>query len=96
MLRISISQTSGHAATLHLEGQVVGAWTTELDATCGRMLADGRTLTLDLGEVSLIDRAGIALLASLALRGVELIHCSPFQEEQLRLAAATLDRKSVV
>jgi ABC-type transporter Mla MlaB component len=90
MLRISITQTAGHAAALHLEGQIAGAWTTELDHTCAQLLADALAVTLDLGDVTLIDRAGVALLASLALRGVELVRCSPFQEEQLRLAAAPL------
>jgi hypothetical protein len=38
--------------------------------------------------VSLIDRPGLALLADLSRRSVALVRCSPFQEEQLRQAAA--------
>ena len=87
MLRISIHEPAGHAACLQLEGQLAGAWTAELDTVCARLLAEGRRLTLDLADVTLIDRPGIALLAALVRRGVELVRCSPFQQEQLRLAA---------
>jgi hypothetical protein len=38
--------------------------------------------------VSLIERAGVDLLASLSRRAVALMRCSPFQEEQLRQAGA--------
>jgi ABC-type transporter Mla MlaB component len=86
MLRISIHEPAEHAASLHLEGQIAGAWTAELDKVCARLLAEGRRLTLDLADVTLIDRPGITLLAALVRGGVELVRCSPFQHEQLRLA----------
>jgi ABC-type transporter Mla MlaB component len=87
MLRISIHEPAGQAASLQLEGQIAGAWTAELDQVCARLLAEGRRLTLDLADVTLIDRPGVALLAALVRRGVALARCSPFQQEQLRLAA---------
>lgn len=89
MLRISVIESAESAVTLHLEGQVVGPWTAELGDTCERLLAERRRLTLDLGDVSLIDRPGLALLAELSRRSVALVRCSPFQVEQLRQAAAT-------
>ncbi len=89
MLRISAIESAKNAATLHLEGQIAGPWTTELGDTCERLLLEHRRLTLDLGDVSLIDRPGLALLADLSRRSVRLVHCSPFHEEQLRQAAAT-------
>ena len=88
MLRISINESEGNVVTLRLEGQIVGAWISELSGACERMLTAGRTVTLDLGDVSLIDRPGLALLASFSQRGVVLVHCSPFQEAQLRLASS--------
>jgi ABC-type transporter Mla MlaB component len=87
MLRISIHQPAGPAAALRLEGQIAGPWTAELDRVCARLLAEGRRLTLDLADVTLIDRAGVALLAALVRRGVALARYSPFQQEQLRRAA---------
>jgi ABC-type transporter Mla MlaB component len=89
MLRISVIETTEIAATLHLEGQVAGLWTAELSDTCERLLTKHSRLTLDLGDVSLIDRPGLALLTELSRRSVALVCCSPFQEEQLRQAAAT-------
>jgi hypothetical protein len=47
MLRISINESEGNAATLRLEGQIVGAWTSELGKACERLLAAGRKVTLD-------------------------------------------------
>ena len=70
MLRISIDESEGNVVTLRLEGQIIGAWISELSIACERMLTPGRTVTLDLGDVSLIDRPGLTLLASLfAARG---------------------------
>lgn len=89
MLRISVIESAENAATLHLEGQVAGLWTAELGDACERLLTTHHSLTLDLGDVSLIDRPGLALLAALSRRSVALVRCSPFQEEQLRQTAAT-------
>jgi anti-anti-sigma regulatory factor len=88
MLRISINESEGNAATLRLEGQIVGAWTSELGKACERLLAAGRKVTLDLSDVSFIDRPGLTLLASFSQREVALVRCSPFQQEQLRLASS--------
>ena len=89
MLRISITEPAQDSATLRLEGQIAGAWTSELSEACERALAAGRKVTLDLGDVSLIDRPGLTLLASLSRRAVSFARCSRFQEEQLRLATAS-------
>lgn len=88
MLRISTTESPDQSTTLRVEGQLTGAWIAELREACDRILARGQRLTLDLGDVSLIDRAGCELLASFSDRSVAFIHCSPFQEEQLRQAAA--------
>jgi ABC-type transporter Mla MlaB component len=88
MLRISTNVSEGkNVITLRVEGQIVGAWISELDKACERTLAGGHQLILDLGDVSLIDRRGVTLLASLSRQAVALVRCSPFQEEQLRLAS---------
>jgi ABC-type transporter Mla MlaB component len=88
MLRISSNESEGNVVTLRLEGQIVGAWTSELRGACERMLTAGHTVALDLGDVSLIDRPGLTLLASFSRRGVVLERCSPFQEAQLRFASS--------
>lgn len=87
MLRISATTAIDGSTTLRLEGRIVGAWIGELGDACNRLLGEGRVLTLDLADVSLIERPGLALLASLSARGVILVRCSPFQEAQLKQAA---------
>ncbi|HEY3897508.1 MAG TPA: hypothetical protein VGM54_02790 [Chthoniobacter sp.] len=86
MLRISTISVAKDTATLRLEGQLVGAWIAELRDVCERMLSGGRRITLDLGDVSIIERPGLDLLAGLSRRPVAFVRCSPFQEEQLRRA----------
>ena len=88
MLIISNSESETDVVTLRLEGQIIGDWISELNGVCEQMLTAGRKVTLDLGDVSLIDRPGLALLASLSQRGVALVRCSPFHEAQLRLASS--------
>ena len=88
MLRISTIESAANGTTLRLEGQLSGPWTDELDRASESILGARRKLTLDLGDVSLIDRPGLSLLASLSRRSVMLVRCSPFQVEQLRQAAA--------
>jgi len=86
MLRISITESVNDTATLRLEGHIAGAWIAELGEACERLLQSGCKVRLDLADVSLIERAGFDLLASLSHRAVALVRCSPFQEEQLRQA----------
>jgi len=88
MLRISTTESVNGSATLRLEGHLAGAWIAELSDACERHFAAGRAVTLDLRDVSLIERAGVDLLVSLSRRAVVLVRCSPFQEEQLRQAVA--------
>jgi ABC-type transporter Mla MlaB component len=86
MLRISESNSSEKAATLRLEGQMIGQWVGAVEKVCEQYLASDRKLTLDLAEVLFVDRSGIALLQDLMRRGVTLANCSPFLTEQLKQA----------
>jgi hypothetical protein len=56
MLRISINESEANVVTLRLEGQIVGAWISELGGACERMLAADRKVTLDLGDVGQVDK----------------------------------------
>jgi ABC-type transporter Mla MlaB component len=87
MLRISVLTHGDRSATLRLEGHISGDWIGELGDICDRLLREERALTLDLADVSMIERAGLALLAVLVSRGVSLTGCSPFQQAQLKQAA---------
>lgn len=84
MLRISVEELSGHNATLHLEGHLVGPWVGELQLSCDQALRESKRLTLDLTAVSLVDRDGINLLRKLARCEVALTNCSAFVALQLK------------
>jgi anti-anti-sigma regulatory factor len=90
MLRITHdidATTTG--AILRLEGRVVGPWVDELRRAClEQHAAPHRPLTIDLGAVTFVDSAGIALFDEI-FPTVTLINCSLFAVEQLR---AVLER----
>jgi anti-anti-sigma regulatory factor len=87
MLRISTIEAAGETVTLKIDGQVSGQWVKLLQKTCEDHLEKGLRLTIDLRNVSFVDREGIALLRSLTECRVELMNLLPFIAEQIRKAA---------
>ena len=85
MLKIS-EPSPNHIVTLKLEGRLIGPWVAELKNACEHHLAARKPVSLDVADVSFADRAGLALLLHLRARGVKLLNCSPFLEEELRTA----------
>ena len=86
MLKIVTIGPEADGAVLRLEGQIIGPWIDELQRTCDRLLTVS-PITLDLSHVSFVERRGVELLRSLGIRGVPLLHCSPFVTEQLKVQA---------
>jgi len=84
MLKISQAGKANHSVTLKLEGRVVGPWVGELRHVCETLLTEGRSLKLDLAEVTFADTDGVTVLSSFKSRGVRFRNCSPFLEEQLK------------
>ena len=84
MLRISQAGKANHSVTLKLEGRVVGEWVGELRQVCETLLTEGRSLKLDLADVTFADASGVTALSSFKSRGVTFSNCSPFVEEQLK------------
>jgi ABC-type transporter Mla MlaB component len=85
MLRVSVIQ-AGKAVRFCLEGRLVRPWVEELAGECDRAVAQGKTLTLDLAQVSFISLEGVALLRRLAALSVRVVNCTPFVAEQLKEA----------
>ena len=85
MIRISVTESTGNAVTLLIEGKVIGEAVEELNSCCDQALAEGRRITLDVAGVSFIDRKGVALFHRLAARHVSLVNCSGFVLEQLKV-----------
>ncbi len=83
MLRIEPVDTSIGDCVLRLEGEVVGPWVAEIRRSCDQALATGARLTLELTDVTFIDRAGVELFRRLMRAGVVVVNCSPFLQTQL-------------
>lgn len=79
-----MAETADPPVTLRLEGQLIGPWVGELRRACQALLHEGRSVTLDLADVSFLDAEAIDLLRALASHRVAVTHCSPFVAEQLR------------
>jgi len=84
MLRITEETLNGKTARVRLEGQVVGPYVMEVRRFCERLLETGRSLSLDMGDVSFVDRNGVTLFKAFASRNVSFVNCSPFLTEQLK------------
>ena len=84
LLRIELFDRRDGTTTLELAGRVVGPWVDELRRSCERVLGIGGALTVDLGQVSFVDRDGVQFLKRLRARDVALVNCSPFVAEQLK------------
>ena len=83
MLRIEPVETSSGRCLLRLEGEVLGPWIDEINRSCAQALATTGKLTLDLTDVTFIDRDGVELFRRLMLDGVVVLNCSPFLQTQL-------------
>lgn len=79
-----MSGEANEVVTLHLEGQVSGAWVGLLKEICEAHLKEGDRFIINLRNVSFADREGVALLRNLAERRVEIVNALPFIAEQIR------------
>ena len=86
MVRISESGSSNGIRTVKLEGRVEGPCVTEVQTYCQRILSQGRTLTIDMAEVSFLDSRAVGLFRELMSQQVRLLNCSPFLNELLKPA----------
>lgn len=73
---------------VRVEGQMTGRWVAEVREYCQSLLDQGLSVTLDLEEVSFLDRSGVSLLRELTTRRVRFVNCSPFLVEILKTSEA--------
>jgi hypothetical protein len=88
MLKIMESESRIDGITARLEGQIRGQWVDEVRTYCERLLEDGHLVTLDVKEVSFLDRDAVTLLRQLTTKGVRLVNRTAFLAELLRSEAA--------
>jgi hypothetical protein len=84
MLKITEVNQTKDEMTLKLEGKVVGPWVQEIRKACDQALLKIERLTVDMSEVSFIERNAISLFQELQNRNVNFINCSPFLTVQLK------------
>jgi hypothetical protein len=92
MLKIVVDSSGSGGLVSRLAGRVAGPWVEELRGACERALTGAAPATLDLAEVSFVDRDGLELLWNLRRRQVGLVNCSPFVAEQLKGAGCLSER----
>ena len=85
MLRISLVDSTGSAATLLLERKVIGDAVDEVNSSCNQAIAEGLRFTLDLAGVSFIVRNGVAVFHRHNARHVSVVNCSGFPFERLKV-----------
>ena len=88
MLRISETNATETTVTLALEGHMAGPWVREVQDFCQQFLGNGRRVSLDLRQLSFVDREGVRLFRKLMNHGVALTNYSPFIAERLKEVAA--------
>jgi ABC-type transporter Mla MlaB component len=95
MLRIArLDNSSDSAATLKLEGKLLGPWVEELRRACDELHVAPNGLSLDLSAVTFIDSAGFTLLVDLVRRGSTISECTGFVEELLSDSGSFLAESS--
>jgi anti-anti-sigma factor len=84
MLRIERDEDTDGRVVIRLYGRIGGQWVPELKRVCdGVMTTEGRSLCLDLNEVTFIDQAGLALLRDMQSH-VAITRLSLFAAELLK------------
>ncbi|HXI01762.1 MAG TPA: hypothetical protein VNI57_01170 [Candidatus Saccharimonadales bacterium] len=69
VLRITRPKGTSSPALLKIEGKVVGVWAGLLERECMDLLRSCSSVTVDLAEVPLVDRAGVEALGRLSRAG---------------------------
>jgi hypothetical protein len=77
-LRIEVHRGGSNATTIRLIGRIQAEHMEELERLMGN---SGSNVSLDLGEVSLVDVEVVQFLAGCATRGVQLERCPPYVAE---------------
>jgi ABC-type transporter Mla MlaB component len=82
MLRIERVDEGAGTTTVRATGRLTGPWVAELEKALLDREPDA-PVTIDLTDVSFVDRAGIALLRMLRNRTQVQLRCSAFVAEQI-------------
>jgi ABC-type transporter Mla MlaB component len=82
-MRISVKVEGADTATLALSGPLNGTGLGELRREIRRAQRLSKRVTIDIGEVTLLDRYSLAFLAAQTLENIELLNCPEYIEPWL-------------
>jgi ABC-type transporter Mla MlaB component len=83
VVRISRTRETTHAVTLKVEGALVADWVPVLADACVSHLDQRKTVELDFGDVSFIDRQAVGAVRQLIAKGVTILHPTPLVRDLL-------------
>ena len=84
MLKISTIEITEETVIIRIDGRISRECVKLLEKTCKAHLKKGLKLSVDLRNVSFVDRDGIAMLRKMTEYKVEFLNASPFIAEQIR------------
>jgi hypothetical protein len=84
MLKISTIESMDGMMKIRIDGQISGEGVMLLHKTCTAYLDQGLQLSVDLQNVSFVDRDGITMVRKLKEYKVEFSNAPPFIAEQIR------------
>jgi hypothetical protein len=87
MLRLTRIASTDRTQTIKLEGKLLGPWVDEVSKACPSGTDLSSRINLDLSALIFVDAAGERLLRDLIARGIEVVACSSYVAELLRLSA---------
>jgi anti-anti-sigma regulatory factor len=94
VLRLTRTADSHGTKIIKLEGKLVGPWVDEVRKACAAGPDPSSRVNLDLSALVFVDAAGERLLRDLIARGNEVVACSSYVAELLRLTAGVRQFRS--
>jgi hypothetical protein len=88
MLRITRIEGTHPTQTIRLEGKLLWPWVDEVHKACASGTDPAGRASLDLSALTFVDAAGEELLRELIGQGIEVVACSNYVAELLRISAA--------
>jgi len=83
MLKITMIESTEGAVKIRVDGQIKGEGVKLLQRTCKAELENGLRLTVDLQNVSFVDRDGVTVLRTLKQYNVQFLNAPLFVTEQI-------------
>ena len=83
MLKITMIESTEGAVKIRVDGQIKGEGVKLLQRTCKAELENGLRLSVDLQNVTFVDRDGVTVLRTLKQYNVQFLNAPLFVSEQI-------------